>query len=52
VDQAWSNLGLPPGIFGARNLWTGARSAAGARVRLTVAPHDVTLLRVSSIGTH
>jgi len=47
VDQAWSSLGLPQGVFTARNLWTGARSAAGTRARVTIAPHDVTLLRVS-----
>ena len=47
VDQAWASLGLPQGSFAARNLWTGARSAAGARLRLTVAPHDVALLRIS-----
>jgi len=47
VYRAWSNLGLSKGAFAARNLWTGARTAADARARVTIAPHDVVLLRVS-----
>jgi hypothetical protein len=47
VDEAWSTLGLPSGVFTARNLWNGARSPARSRARLTVAPHDVALLRIA-----
>jgi hypothetical protein len=46
VDEAWSTLGLPRGAFMARDLWTGTRSPARSRAHLTVAPHDVALLRV------
>jgi alpha-galactosidase len=48
VTQAWSSLGLPGGAFSACDLWTGARLAASPRTRLSIAPHDVALLRVAS----
>ena len=47
VTETWSSLGLPPGAFSACDLWTGARLAASPRARLSIAPHDVALLRVA-----
>jgi alpha-galactosidase len=48
VIEAWSGLGLQPGAVSACDLWTGARFAASPRTRLSIAPHDVALLRVAS----
>lgn len=48
VDEAWTGLGLPGDMLAARDLWTGARLAPAARVRLTIAPHDVALLHIAS----
>jgi hypothetical protein len=48
IDQAWSDLGLPAGVRGARNLWTGAVVPFGPRLRLVIAAHDVALLRVAA----
>ena len=47
VDQPWATLGLPRGAFSSRDLWSASRAPARSRVRLTIAPHDVALLRVS-----
>jgi len=47
VDQAWSDLGAPRGTHAARNLWTGAGVKPGLRAQLSVAPHDVALLRLA-----
>jgi hypothetical protein len=47
VNESWSNLGLSPGAFVARNLWTGAHLPMAGRLRTTIAPHDVALWRVS-----
>jgi hypothetical protein len=50
VDEAWSSLGLPNGALAACDLWTGARLASAPRVHLSVAPHDVALLRIGRAG--
>jgi hypothetical protein len=51
VDEAWSSLGVQRGTVAACNLWTGAGLAAWSRVRLSIEPHDVALLRVSAART-
>jgi len=48
VDEKWTKLGLTGGRVSACNLWTHARLPAGSNVRLSIAPHDVALLRVAS----
>ena len=47
LDEVWSNLGLPRGSYAVRDLWTGARQPSGPRAQLSVAAHDVALLRVA-----
>jgi hypothetical protein len=47
VDQPWAALGLPHGAHAAQDLWTRKGLKADARVRLSIAPHDVALLRLT-----
>lgn len=47
VDEEWNALGLPAPRYSGCNLWTGAAMPAGKAVAVTIAPHDVALLRVS-----
>ena len=51
VDEAWTNLGLPRTPVAACDLWTRAPMPAAARLRLSIAPHDVALLRISGAKT-
>ena len=48
VDETWAGLGLPRGKAAARDLLTGARLKPASRVRVTIGPHDVALLRLVS----
>ena len=47
VQTPWSSLGLAAGAHTACDLWTGKGRSASAEVGLTIAAHDVALLRVS-----
>ena len=48
VSAAWTELGLPSGIYAAHDLWSGARSAASARVRFTVPAHGAVVWRTDA----
>lgn len=50
VDASWQSLGLTAARYAACNLWTGAATQGGEKADTTVAPHDVTLLRLSTGG--
>lgn len=45
IDARWADLGFPRRLA-ARNLWTDATFARSDRATLTIAPHDVVLLRL------
>ncbi|MEO7278248.1 MAG: glycoside hydrolase family 27 protein [Sphingomicrobium sp.] len=45
-DRTWSGLGFPAGRWAARDLWTGETTMPSSRAVVTVAPHDVALLRL------
>ena len=47
VKAPWSLLGLGAGQYGSCDLWAGKSSAASAEAALTIAAHDVALLRVA-----
>jgi hypothetical protein len=46
VNSAWSSFGFGVGPRAACDLWTGKAIGAATNVRWTIAPHDVTLLRI------
>ena len=47
VDEPWSGLGLPAAPFAARDMWSGAGHAKDSRVRVSIEPHGVVLLRIT-----
>jgi alpha-galactosidase len=50
IDVPWTALGFSSGRLAARDLWTGRSRALSDRVQLTIAPHDVVLLRLCRSG--
>jgi hypothetical protein len=50
TDINWTALGFPRGRLAVRNLWTGASLGRSRRVALSIAPHDVLLLRLCGSG--
>ena len=50
VRAPWSAFGLRAGPRAACDLWTGKANNAAAGIHLTIAPHDVALLRLDRCG--
>ena len=50
VRAPWSAFGLRAGPRAACDLWTGKANNAAAGIHLTIAPHDVALLRLGRCG--
>jgi hypothetical protein len=48
IDVPWSALGLVDGAFAACSLWSRAPLPTSTQAGLTIAPHGVVALRVSS----
>ncbi|MDB5686641.1 MAG: alpha-galactosidase, partial [Rhizorhabdus sp.] len=52
VSTAWSDFGLQKGSYAAVDLWTGKRLAVSEHAIISIAPHDVAVLRLTSGNPH